>query len=54
MGQFYIGSEPFWAWLCSVLDLQDAINELMNCVVAPSWPAGVRLLVSVQMSSLVD
>ena len=30
--QFYIGSEPLWAWLCSVFGRQDAINELLNCV----------------------
>ncbi len=28
--QFSLGSEPFWAWVCSVLDPQDAINELLN------------------------
>ena len=27
---FLVGSEPLWAWVCSVLDRQDAINELMN------------------------
>ncbi len=32
--QFYISQEPFWAWLCSVLDNQDAIKELLNCVLA--------------------
>jgi len=32
MGQFYIGSGPLWAWVCCVLDRQDAIKELMNCV----------------------
>ena len=30
--QFYIGPEPFWAWVCSVLGPQDSINELLNCV----------------------
>ena len=29
---FQLGSEPLWAWVCSVLDPQNAINELMNCV----------------------
>ncbi len=33
--QFYIGSEPLWAWVCSVLGPQDAIKELMNCVLRP-------------------
>ncbi len=32
MSQFYLGSGPLWAWVYSVLDPQDAINELMNCV----------------------
>jgi hypothetical protein len=26
--QFYLASDLLWAWLCSVLDRQDAINEL--------------------------
>ncbi len=30
--QFYIGSDPLWAWDCSVSDPQDSIKELMNCV----------------------
>ncbi len=30
--QFYIGPEPLWAWVCSVLDPQDSINELFKCV----------------------
>ena len=30
--QFYIGPEPFWAWVCSVSDPQDSIKELFNCV----------------------
>ncbi len=30
--QFYIGPEPFWAWVYSVSDPQDSINELLNCV----------------------
>ncbi len=25
-------SEPLWAWVYVILDPQDAINELMNCV----------------------
>ncbi len=32
MSQFRFGSEPLWAWVCSVLDPQDAIKELFNCV----------------------
>jgi hypothetical protein len=32
MGQFYIGSLPLWAWVYSVSDLQDAIKELIKCV----------------------
>jgi hypothetical protein len=32
MGQFDVRSEPLWAWVCSVSDPQDAINELLNCV----------------------
>jgi len=36
-----MGSEPFWAWLCSVLDPQDSIKELLNCVLAPPWSAEV-------------
>ena len=27
--QFYLGSEPLWAWVCSIFDRQDAINELL-------------------------
>ena len=30
--QFYIGSDPLWAWVCSASDRQDAINELFKCV----------------------
>ncbi len=30
--QFYIGFEPLWAWVCSMLDRQDAINELFYYV----------------------
>ncbi len=29
---FYVGWGPFWAWVCSILDRQDSINELLNCV----------------------
>ncbi len=32
MSQFRLGSDPFWAWVCAVLDPQDAIKELMNCI----------------------
>jgi len=32
MSQFRFGSEPYWAWVCSVLDPQDSIKELLNCV----------------------
>ncbi len=27
-----MGWDPLWAWLCAVLDPQDAINELFKCV----------------------
>ena len=27
-----MGWDPFWAWVCSVLDPQDSIKELFNCV----------------------
>jgi len=27
-----LGSKPLQAWLCSVLDRQDAIKELFNCI----------------------
>ncbi len=27
-----MGSDPLWAWVCSVLDSQDATHELLNCV----------------------
>jgi hypothetical protein len=30
MSHFKMGWNPFWAWVCSVLDPQDAIKELMN------------------------
>ncbi len=33
--KFYLGSEPLWAWVCSVSGHQDAINELMNCILQP-------------------
>ncbi len=29
---------PLWAWVCCVLDPQDAIKELLNCVLELSWP----------------
>ncbi len=32
MSQFYMGWNPFWAWVCCVFDTQDAIKELMNTV----------------------
>ena len=32
MSQFYLGSEPLWAWVCSVFNCQDSIKELLNCV----------------------
>ena len=32
--QFSLGSEPFQAWLCPVLDRQDAINRRFNRVLA--------------------
>jgi len=32
---FKVGSEPLWAWVCRVFDGQNAINELMKCVLAP-------------------
>ncbi len=32
--QFSMGWDPFWAWLCSILDRHDAIKELLNCVLA--------------------
>jgi hypothetical protein len=28
--QFLMDSEPLWAWVCSVLDRQDGIKELLN------------------------
>ncbi len=33
-GQFSLGLGPLWAWVCRVLDSQDSIKELMNCVLA--------------------
>ncbi len=30
--QIYFGAEPLWAWVCSVLDPQDSIKELIKCV----------------------
>jgi len=30
--QFLLTPEPLWAWLSSVLDPQDSIKELLNCV----------------------
>ncbi len=35
MNQFYLGSDPFWARVCSVLDPQDLIKEPLNCVLQP-------------------
>ncbi len=32
MSQFQMGWNPLWVWVCSVLDPQDAINELIKCV----------------------
>ncbi len=29
-----MGWGPLWAWVCSILDRQDSINELLNCVLA--------------------
>ena len=36
-----MGSDPLWAWVCSVSYPQDSIKELLNCVLAPSWSAAV-------------
>ena len=33
-----MGSKPPWAWVCSVLDRQDEIIELIKCVLRPFWP----------------
>ena len=30
MSQFRLGSAPFWAWVCAVLDPQDAIKRRFN------------------------
>jgi len=30
--QFVLAPESLWAWVCSVLDPQDSINELFKCV----------------------
>ncbi len=32
MRQFQMGWNPLWAWVCSILDPQDSIKELLNCV----------------------
>ena len=50
MSQFNLGSYPFWARVCSVLDPQGAINELLNCVLrvvgnengGPMWTAALE------------
>jgi len=51
---FYLAPDPLWAWVCSVLDPQDSINELLNCVWAwiyllrekknggPVWTAALK------------
>ncbi len=52
--QFSLGSEPLWAWLCSASDCQDAINELLNCVLrtfrnkngSPLWTAACQTFLS--------
>ncbi len=38
---FQLGSEPLWAWVCAVLDRQDAINELFKCVLRSLLPEQV-------------
>jgi len=51
MSQFYLGSAPLWAWVCSIIDGQDAINELFKCVLGgfgketgdPMWTTFFRL-----------
>ena len=35
-----MGWNPLWAWIYSDLDPQDAIKELIKCVLAPSWTEG--------------
>ncbi len=32
MSQFLLPPKPLWAWFCAVLDPQDSIKELLNCV----------------------
>ncbi len=52
MSQFLLGSDPFWAWVYAVLDPQDAIKELLNCVLrvvgqksgGPTGPPLVKFL----------
>ena len=39
MSQFYIGSDPLWAWVCVALGRQNAIKELLNCVWLNTWHA---------------
>jgi hypothetical protein len=39
---FYLGSEPLWDWGCSVLDSQDSIKELMDCVLRPKKSIRLR------------
>ncbi len=29
-----MGSDPLWAWVYAVLDPQDSIKELLNCVLS--------------------
>ena len=33
---FFVGSKALRAWVCSVLDPQDSIKELLNCVLRVS------------------
>ncbi len=47
MSQFRLRSKPLWACVCSVLDPQDSIKELLNCILravgeengGPMWTA---------------
>ncbi len=49
--QSLLAPEPLWAWGCSASDRQDAIHELMNCVLCgfgketgdPMWTTFFRL-----------
>jgi len=49
-----MGWDPFWAWVCAVLDSQDSIKELMNCVLEELGKTNGHLMWTAALSKFWD